>query len=210
MSVLERLSCAQGRRDEEPNRVLARDLVERRDAASIDEIVQNLRNRDRRIQSDCVSVLEHVGHLAPELIEDYVSEFLDLLCSKNNRLVWGGMIALSLVAERGPAEIIDRLETVIETIQGGSVITRDAGIKTLAIICSSGRAYGERVFSFLSAHLETCRPKSVPQHAEHILRAVTPGNREQFIDVLNQRLESLSPSQQRRVAKVLRAVEQGG
>lgn len=209
MSVLTKLACMQDRRDEEPNENLARELVERKETEGIKEIAENLWNKDRNVQSDCASVLEQIGHLAPELIEDYVSDFLKLLSSKNNRLVWGAMITLAMVADRKPEEIFANRDTIVEAIKGGSVITRDNGLKTLAIVASVNEEYSEAIFPFLIEHLRTCRPKSVPQHAESIMRAVRPENQEQYIDVLSQRYDTLSSSQQRRVRKLLRALEGG-
>lgn len=208
MSVLAKLACMQNRRDEAPNEDLARELVEKRDAEGIKEIAENLWNKDKNIQSDCASVLEQVGLLDPGLIEDYVSDFLKLLSSKNNRLVWGAMITLAMVAERKPKEIFDDLDHVVETIKGGSVITRDNGIKTLAIVASVNAEYNQAIFPLLIEHLKECRPKSVPQHAESVMRAVTLANQAQYLDVLNQRLDTLSPSQQKRVKKLLRAFKE--
>jgi len=42
MSILNRLACAQGRRDEAPNQELARDPAERGDQEGIRELVANL------------------------------------------------------------------------------------------------------------------------------------------------------------------------
>lgn len=208
MSVLTKLACMQNRRDEALNEDLARELVEKRDAAGIKEIAENFWNKDKNIQSDCASVLEQVGLLDPGLIEDYVSDFLKLLSSKNNRLVWGAMITLAMVADRKPKEIFDDLDHVVETIKGGSVITRDNGIKTLAIVASVNAEYNRVIFPLLIEHLKECRPKSVPQYAESVMRAVTPVNQAQYLDVLNQRLDTLSPSQQKRVKKLLRAFKE--
>jgi hypothetical protein len=210
MSVLTGLACMQNRRDEEPNKTLARELVEQENTEGIQEIAENLWNEDKNIQSDCASVLEEVGRLAPELIEDYVSDFLKLLSSKSNRLVWGTMITLAMVANRRPEEIFDNRDSIIKAIRSGSVITRDNGIKTLAIAASVNEAYNEAIFPFLIEHLKTCRPKSVPQHAESIVRAVTAENQEQYIDVLKQRYDTLSSSQQRRIRKLLRSLEGEG
>jgi hypothetical protein len=44
-------------------------------------------------------VLYELGYLAPELIADYVGDFIKLLKHENNRIDWGGMIALSTVAD---------------------------------------------------------------------------------------------------------------
>jgi len=204
MTVITKLACMQGRKDTEPNQILSGELVEKHDADGIREVVENLWNKDKRIQSDCASVLEEVGRLAPELIEDYVSDFLKLLSSKNNRLVWGSMILLAMVADRKPAELFNHRDDIIKAIERGSVITQDNGIKTLAIVASVNETYNEALFPFLIAHLQSCRPKSIPQHAESIARSVTPVNQEQFVEVLNQRIDALSSAQQRRINKLLK------
>ena len=98
MSVLNRLACSQGRRDETPNRELARDLAEREDRAGIRELVTNLHRVDRDVRSDCIKTLYEVGYLRPELIVDYAAEFLRLLADRHNRMVWGAMLALSTIA----------------------------------------------------------------------------------------------------------------
>jgi hypothetical protein len=206
MSVITKLAGQQGRRDEEPNKNLAKELVEKQDVDGLEEIAQNLWNDDKRIRSDCVSVLEQVGHLAPELIEPYCADFLRLLNSKNNRLVWGAMINLSLIADRKPQEIYAQFDDITQAIVQGSVITQDSGVKTLALVAAAGAEYNEAVFPFLLAHLQSCRPKSVPQYAESMMRAVTPDNKEKFMDVLDQRLVELSSSQQKRVKRLFKTL----
>ena len=51
-----------------------------------------------KIASDCIKTLYEVGYLKPELIAPYVGDFLKLIKSRENRLVWGGMLALSTIA----------------------------------------------------------------------------------------------------------------
>lgn len=207
MSALSKLASQQGRRDEEPNKNLGRELVEKKDLEGIREIATNLGNKDKHIQSDCVSVLEQVGLLAPELIEAYCSDFLQLLGSKNNRLVWGAMINLSLIADKKPHEIYEKMDDIVKAIASGSVITQDNGIKTLAIVAAAKPEYNAAIFPFLLTHLQTCRPKSIPQHVESIGRAVTPANQAQFLDVLDRRIEELSSSQQKRVKRLFKKLE---
>ena len=66
-------------------------MVENANLEGIREAVDNLRNEDKKIQVDCLAVLEQVGLLAPELIEDYLEEFLRLVFGKDNRLIWASM-----------------------------------------------------------------------------------------------------------------------
>ena len=208
MPVLSKLASAQDRRDEEPNKELAKELVDQKDIEGIRKIAEYLWDKDKKIQSDCDSVMEEIGRNAPELIEEYIADFLKLLSSKNNRRVWGAMINLSLIADKKSKEIFESLESIIETIKNGSVITRDNGIKTLAIVASTEEEYNQIILPFLIGQLKTCRPKSVPQYAESIFCAVKLENREQYIEVLKKRLGTLSSSQQNRVKNLLQKLQE--
>ena len=97
MSVLENLACSLGRRDELPNRELARMLVEAHDSDGVGELVANLWNKDKNIQADCIKAIYEVGYLEPSMIAPHALGLLKLLESRNNRLVWGGIIALGIM-----------------------------------------------------------------------------------------------------------------
>lgn len=105
MSALNKIACMQQRRDEAPNIELAKALAGEKDIEGIREIAENLWNKDKNIQSDCISVLYWIGSASPELVLDYVSDFIKLLSTRNNRLIWGAMIALSTIASKKPQEI---------------------------------------------------------------------------------------------------------
>jgi len=203
MSALERIAYFQNRRDEVPNQDLARDMAARQDRSGIAEIAQNVWHKDPKVQSDCVKVLYEIGYLNPTLIADYAADFLKLLKSRHNRLVWGGMIALSTIAALKADEIYPHLAEVQAALDSGSVITRDNGVKVLANVAARNAAYNRKLFPYLLKQLETCRPKDVPQHAEKIAVAVNTKNRADFTHVLTVRLPDLSPSQTARVKKLL-------
>lgn len=205
MSILSKLANAQGRKDEEPNKELARELVEQNDIANIQVVAENLWNEDRRVQTDCLSVMEQIGLIEPGLIETYASDFIKLLSSKDNRLVWAAMINLALVAEKKPQEIYEHFDDIVKVIGKGSVITRDNGIKTLAKVASMSAEHNQNIMPYLMEKLSTCRSKSVPQYAESIRVAVNANTQEQFLNILNQRFDELSAAQQKRAKKVLRS-----
>jgi hypothetical protein len=207
MSVLSGLSSQQGRKDQEPNKTLARELVEKRDTAGIREIAANLWHGDRQIRIDCLAVLEQVGLLAPELIEEHVSDFLQLAFSGDNRLVWAAMINLALVADRRPREVFVHHEVLIQVMENGSVITRDNGIKALAKAASASAEYNQALLPFLMKQLQSCTSKSLPQYAESIRVALMPQNQAQYLAILNERFDTLSAAQQRRVRKLLKAFD---
>jgi len=204
MSVLSKLASAQGRKDEEPNKKLARELVEKNDTTGIREVAENLLNNDKRIQKDCLSVLEQVGLLELELIEDYVTDFIELVFSKDNRLVWAAMINLAMVADRKPQEIFEQYDEIVGVIEKGSVITNDNGIKILAKVASTSTEYSDVIMPYLMEQLRNCRSKSVPQYAESIKITVNLDNQGQYLSILNERLDTLSVAQQRRVKKLLK------
>ena len=207
MSVLSRIAHLQNRRDEVPNEELARDLASRRDRRGIQEIAGNLWNKDKNIQADCIKVLYEVGYSDPALIGAYAEDFVKLLKSRNNRLVWGGMIALGTVAGLKADVVLAHLDDIQKAMQAGSVITVDNAVLALARAASKGGQYSKAMFPPLVAHLKTCRPKDVPQHSEKTLIAVNAANRKEFTAVLLKRMDDLSGSGLARVKKVLTQAE---
>ena len=204
MTVLNKIACLQGRRDEVPNQELARELAETKNIEGIQEIATALWNLDPNIQSDCVKVLYEIGYLNPELIAGYVEDFLKLLKSRNNRLVWGSMLALSTIASLKPAEIDAQLALIQKTMEAGSVITVDNGVKILSALAVALPDRSGEIFPYLLKHLATCRPKDVPQHSEKILAAVDAANKTEFIRILEGRMQDLSGNQVSRVRKVIK------
>jgi len=204
MSVLNKIAFYQNRRDEVPNQELARALAKKKDRKGIREIAENLWHDNAQVQSDCLKVLYEIGYLNPALIADWVGDFIKLLGHRNNRLVWGGMIALSTVAEMKAAELFEYRGVIQEAMERGSVITMDNGVKTLALIAAGNAARSKSLFPYLLRHLETCRPKEIPQHAEKTLVAVSADNCSNFIRVLEKRIPEMTPAQVRRVRRIIK------
>ncbi len=207
MSVIDNLASVMGRRDDVPNQELAHKLADARATDEIQELVANLHNPDRRIQSDCIKVLYEIGYIAPELIAPYVEEFLGLLRSKNNRLVWGGMSALATVAGISADVLYPRWREIRDAIESGSVITVDRGIKTLSAIAAHSEEYRREILPYLLEHLSSCRPKDVPRDAEAILTAVNREHKIEFLKVVESRTDDMKPSQKSRLRKVIAAAE---
>ena len=204
MSIITSLASSLGRRDEVPNQELARALAAKKDKAGIREIAENLWNKDKNIQADCIKVLYEIGYIEPKLVADYAGDFVKLLKSRNNRLVWGGMTALAEAAKANPDAVFKHLDEIKKAKETGSVITVDNAISTLAWTAAANRKYNEAIFPYLLKHLSSCRPKEVPQHSEKTLPAVNSSNKADFIKVLEKRMEDLSGSGLARVKKVIK------
>lgn len=207
MSVLNKIAFFLNQRDEVPNQELAEELVKTKNVQGIAEIALNLWSKNKNVQSDCLKVLYEIGYLNPQLIAAYVNDFLKLLTSKNNRLVWGSMIALATVAPYKAREIWDKIGDVKKATERGSVITAVWGIKTLAIVGSSNPTYQKEIVPTLVGILNKCIPRDVPIHAENILLIINKDNKGDFVEVLKSRESELKPSQTTRLRRVLKRVE---
>jgi hypothetical protein len=207
MSILKKIAFFQNRQDEVPNQELAHELAKTRPAADIREIAENLWNKEPNIQSDCLKVLYELGYLAPELIAEYVDDFLKLLTHRNNRMVWGGMIALSIIASLQADKIFPHLEKIQKVMKTGSVITNDAGMKTLAETATRKEEYRHRIVPYLLERLASCRAADAPRYAEYVLVAIGPAEKAAFIEIVDKWIRSANGSRLARLKKVLKQAE---
>ena len=203
MSVLHKIAFYQRERSELPNQELARQLAQTRDQADINEIASNLWNREPNVRSDCLKVLYELGYLAPELIAGYTDDFLKLLTDRNNRLVWGAMIALSTIASLQADRLFPYIDTIKKIMAGGSVITNDAGMKTLCSLAAQNEAYRREILPFLFERLSLARPVDAPRYAEVILPCISPLEKAEFITILEKWMKSAQGSRLSRLRKVL-------
>ena len=86
MSTIDKLATSLGRKDDVPNQELAKGIAETNDQSAV-----------------------------AELIADFYQYFLGLLKNKNNRLVWGAMIALKTISNIRPKEIYDNLIEIVDS-----------------------------------------------------------------------------------------------
>jgi hypothetical protein len=202
--MLEKLACKSGRNDEIPNIEFAEEVCRNNDTAGIKEIVDGFIGADKAVANDCIKVLYEIGERKPELITVYVDEFISRLRSKNNRLAWGSMTALAKITEYMPKPIFEKLSVVMAAYEDGSVITVDNSISVFAELCKADESYAKEVLPILINHLQKCRLKDVPQHAERASVCFCSENAGAFIAVLEKRLPDLAATGQTRVKKLLK------
>lgn len=207
MTILNKLASTLDRSDEVPNQILAKEIAASGDNAAVQELVDNLANKNKDIQSDCIKVLYEIGAIKPELITGYVDTFVNLLSSRNNRLVWGGMTALGAVATVDTSPIAKHIDAIIHATDTGSVITQDWGIRVLATLAAKDSAAAKRIVPFLTQFLEKCPAKDVPRHAESILPAITAANRDAILAALDTRQVALKPAQAKRMTKIISQIK---
>lgn len=207
MSTLEKIAFFQNVRSEVPNQELARELVKTQDLSGIKEIAQNLTHPNQSVCSDCLKVLYEIGYIEPVLVAPYVNDFLGLLNSRNNRMVWGAMIALATIARQCPEEIWPEIQTLIKIFNKGTVITVVWGIRLFAALAAARPVYSEVLFPIMTHTLETCVPRDVPTHVESMLPAINPENRQRVLEIIQSRKTEFSSSHLSRARRVIKKIQ---
>lgn len=207
MTILNKLASALGRRDEEPNIGLAREIAATGDKAAVKELIDALQQKKRDIQSDAIKTLYELGDIKPALLADYIDEFAALLTSKHNRLQWGSMAALSAVTLENPKALYVILPKILDAGENGSVITRDETVKILSKL-GSIKEYNQDVFDLLNEQLLKAPVNQFPMYAEYTLRIISKKNKEAYIDTLEARLGGIDQeSKRKRINKMLKKVQ---
>jgi hypothetical protein len=205
MNWISKIAWYRNIRSEIPNQELARELAETENADGIREISEYLNDKNSSVSSDCIKVLYEIGYLKPELIQDYVNTFLSLLESKNNRMVWGGMIALATIASLKADEIFKQIDLVLLTIKKGTLITEVWGIKTLVGVSMNCDQYKERLLPVLFEFLEKCRPIDFATRVETLLPViVTTEEKEIFRRIIELKKDELSEAQRKKLLTILK------
>jgi hypothetical protein len=203
MSILSQLATALNRRDEVPNQELAKKIVKSSDKKAVKELVENLSNKDKNIQSDCIKVLYEIGEQQPGLIAAYDKEFLALLDNKNNRLVWGAMTALDCIAGINPKGIYKNLTKILKASDTGSVITKDHCLGILTKLAAE-KQYADNALALMLDEFKSCPTNQLPKYAEDAIPVITEKYKKDFIKVLSFRIKEIEKeSKQKRVEKVI-------
>ncbi|MFF2878904.1 HEAT repeat domain-containing protein [Gottfriedia sp. NPDC057991] len=206
MTVIEKLASSLNRRDEEPNIELAIQVADQNDESAVKELIENLTNKNKNIQNDCIKVLYEIGERRPSLISDYTKEFFSLLESKNNRLQWGAMTALNSITSDFPEIIFSNIKKIIVAGDNGSVITKDQVVNILIKLCSV-KTYAEESFNLLINQLVKSPTNQLPMYAERSMSIINEENKNLFIETLTSRLDEIEKETKRkRVEKVIKKI----
>jgi uncharacterized protein (UPF0147 family) len=206
MSILGKLASSLKRRDEVPNQALAKQIVNKNDRKAVKELVENLHNKSKDIQNDCIKVLYEIGERKPALMSEYAKEFIALLENNNNRLQWGAMTALNTITLENPKVIYSALSKIIAAADKGSVITKDQGVNILIKLCSI-KTYADNAFALLVEQLLSSPTNQLPMYAEKAMTIINDKNQAIFIKALTSRLDDIErDTKRKRVEKVIKKI----
>lgn len=204
MSVLDRLACALGRRDEEPNIALARVLAASGDAAGVAALAEALSTSPRPVRHDAIKALYELGALRPDLVRPHAGTFLALLDGSDNRLVWGALAALDTLAADHPDLIAAHLPEILAAAGRGSVIAKDKAVSMLATLASLP-APGPGAWDALLAMVRDAAVNQAAMYAEAALRAAPANDPAALAEVVRMRRDAIAaPAKRARLDTVLR------
>ncbi|MGJ1205103.1 hypothetical protein [Sphingobacterium lactis] len=199
-----RLASTLGRRDEEPNIILAREIVQSNDQQSIADLIQLIQSKHKELQNDSIKVLYEIGELQPALLQPYIAEFLLGLKSKNNRLQWGSMTALRTISAVYGKEIFCYIPELSLAVADGSVITRDNFIGILNNLFTFPE-HRDIIFPLLLEQLQHCPSNQLPMYAEAVLPKIDKNEAPSLRSLLAQRLDEFDKeSKRKRLERVIK------
>lgn len=206
MTVISLLASSLGKKGDDSNIALAKEIAASNNKVAAKELVDGLLSKNKNIQSDCIKTLYEIGYIKPELISEYYPEFIKLLTSKNNRLVWGSMIAISTITYIKHQEIFASLSKIMETVTKGSVITIDCGVEILARL-NKYKNYSNKVEPLLTDILWKCPIKQLPMYIGKSLVSITKENKEIYQAIIEKRMpECDKDSQVKRLEKLSKQI----
>jgi hypothetical protein len=204
MSILNKLASSLSRRDEIPNQELAKEIIASNDSAAVDELVAFIASGSKAIRADAIKTLYEVGEVKPELIAPHIKAFLALLDSKDNRLQWGAMMALSAIAELEHKRVFTALAKIVDVARKGSVITRDHAVLIMSKLARM-KPYADKVFPLLLDEVGRAPLNQLPMYAERAMDAARDIDKASLIRTINARLPEVErESARRRLEKVVR------
>lgn len=202
--ALDRLASALGRRDEEPNIALARDLAGSGDAGDVATLAEALSSAPRPVRHDSIKALYELGALRPELIRPHADAFLAAMNGTDNRLAWGALAALDTLAAHDPGLIAAHLPQILAAAERGSVIAKDKAVSMLATLAAlPGAAPG--AWAALLAMVRDAAVNQTAMYAEAASRAAPMNDPAALAEVVRMRRDGIAaPAKRARLEKVLR------
>ncbi|WP_258103200.1 hypothetical protein [Marinoscillum sp. MHG1-6] len=203
MDVLSRLASSQERLDQDPNKVLAQEIVQSNDILAIGELKALLQHKSTNILFDALKVLEVVGENDPELIRDLFDDLVPLLTHKTNKIVWIAMSAFCQITHYHPEKTFDHLPRILQIMDEGSVITRDKGFKILVGLYTDER-YRDECKPLIREQLIKAPDNQFGMYTEKWMEVIQPSDLRSLITIVEKRHPELtSPSHIKRAQKNL-------
>jgi hypothetical protein len=204
MSIAEKLASANERNDEALNIALAQELAEMQDnSQEVLELFGIANHGSKTQRHDAIKVLYELAALKPFAFLDKVEFAIDLINSKDNRMVWGAATLIAALAPRFQHEVIENLDLISEKCMNASIIAKDRLLDILLAVVAKHPDAWATIFSLL----DQTAPNQLPAYAEKIAPHMIDEHKSTFIDRLEKDLsDNTTEAKRKRIEKVLKGL----
>lgn len=200
MSIVHLLSSSQERIDQQPNKDLAKQIIQTQDGAAIAELEQLLKSKKKNQLFDVLKTIEMIGEEAPEMIAHLFEPLSFCLQHPVNKIVWIGMSAMSHVSRFHPQLTYELLPKIIHTMENGGVIMRDKGFKMMVILYTETDYQGDLKLLMLE-QLRVAPDNQFGQYLEKWIAVILKEDIPDLIGVIEERLPELTDANHRKRAE---------
>lgn len=192
MSIGDKLSYALGRRDQGPNKALAKRLVEEGGTAGLSSLVDFIETKPhRRLQMDAMLTMAWVAEQKPEMLVQHVQYLIEKLCDPIDRVSWGSMIALSYVSRLVPDKMYEAMPQILDAMDQGSIVGRDHGFRILINLYRIEK-YRADLFFIVLEQIKKAPQNQLGQYTERLLEVIDNNHLQDLMHTLEQLREELS------------------
>lgn len=187
MIIKDKLAYALDRKDQEPNRLVARQIVESEGQRGIEELVDFIESKPiKRAQMDAMLALAYVGELCPKTLAPHVDFLVSKLDDPINRVIWGSMIGLAHIAHLVQPKLFEALPKVIDAMDAGTVVTRDYGFRIMVDLYRTEQ-FQEDMFLLMQEQLMKAPSNQLGQYAERLMETLNKKHLNSLIETLEER-----------------------
>jgi len=186
MSIIEQLSSSLNRRDQGPNKALAKRLMTEKNEAKIAELIQIIKDPpNQKILFDALKVSDLIAEKDPTIQVNVFDLIAMHVKSKSNKVSWMAMSVLSQICGLHQKKTFQLLPILLHIMDHGGVIQRDKGV---VILLALYKNYTDEVASLLLDQILSCPPNQVGQYSEKWMVIISETDQPRLISVLEQRL----------------------
>jgi hypothetical protein len=158
MGILDELSSATG--DKSSNKELVKQCL--RMPALLHSIAEGLRTGAPKARVDCAEVLSEAAALRPDLLADFVTDFLDASKSDNKTVAKLGFLGLTRISMARAAEVYAEREYLLEAAKKNDVLGL-AAAAVLAALCGNNPNYRGKLIGSVVRLLIAIPDKDLPK-----------------------------------------------
>ncbi len=147
-NIINQLASKMGIKSNEPNKVAARKCIE--NPKLLKEVSSHLKDNDNKLVADCAEVMTEVALTNPALVAEFATDLITLINSKDNRIKWESIHALSLIASMVPDiifSILPELEDIMH--RDKSIIVRDYTTDAIAGYAGTSSGAADNAYPIL-------------------------------------------------------------